>query len=468
LNFTLRAKLILVFIVGAVIREILAPFTGHPFDFEIWLRLGYYVALGQDPYNSTFPVANLSMPGSGYLPSIGYPPIWPLILAGIYKLYSILGYDNRFLYYFLLKQPMVAADLIDGFLIYRILLRISETKAFKAAAFWLLCPFTIIISSVWGMFDQIILAFLLASLLFLSKTVRSSLSESIGIILKLIPLLYVLLLSFAQKSNKKILVYLLISIGLSATVAFLPYVFFPNWSVSRVLQTGASVAGTVGNSMNYWVVLYVVTLKTTLPGSDFPTLQLLSFVWIPFVILGSFYCIKNYGADLVRVENFTVAALFVTMIFFLTRSQINEQYLIYFLGLGLLDYYLIGKSLRKKLFHAIWLDSLVFLIANNSFLLRFLDPISESYRSLETSLTLGAIGDARLAIMIATGLIFTFLSSLFLASLYSDIRARARANLHSSPSISESGSSTSLIRLKVRVSSSRLAMRIGLQFLGRS
>ena len=446
----------------------LAPFTGHPFDFEIWLRLGYYVAMGQDPYNSTFPVANLSMPGSGYLPSIGYPPIWPLMLAGIYKLYSIFGYDNRFLYYFLLKQPMVAADLIDGFLIYRFLSRTSETKAFKAASFWLLCPFTIIISSVWGMFDQIILAFLLASVFFLSKTVRSSLSESIGIVLKLIPLLYVLLLSFAQKSNKKILLYLLISIGLSSAIAFLPYLFFPSWSVSRVLQTGASVAGTVGNSMNYWVVLYVVTLKTTLPESDFPTLQWLSFVWIPFVILGSFYCIRKYGADLIRVENFTVAALFVTMIFFLTRSQINEQYLIYFLGLGLLDYHLIGKSLRKKLYHAIWLDSLVFLIANNSFLARFLDPIAESYRTLETSFTLGAIGDLRLAIMIAAGLFFTLLSAIYLASLYSDIHTRARGNSHSSPSMPESGSSKSIIRLKVRVRSSRLALRICSRFLGRS
>lgn len=410
-------------LVGSLVREIFAPFTGHPFDFEIWIRLGFYTALGQDPYRIMPPVANLSMPGSGPLPSIGYPPAWPFLLAGIYKLYSAIGVDNRFLYYFLLKQPMILCDLIDGLLIYKIVKRFSEKgKAFRALAFWLFCPYTIIISSVWGMFDQVILVLVLLSALLLSRTTTSALSETLGILLKAIPLIYLPVLAFIQKTRTKMIRYLAISIGVSLLFTLLPYLIFPNWNIVSLLGTGTSTVHKVGNSMNYWVVLYVVSNLTALPSQVFPTLDVLSYIWIPAVIAASIFCVRSLKQRSTNAKNVSLALLFVTLTFYLTRSQINEQYLIYFLGFGLVDYYLLASKTRRRIFHAIWIDSLAFLVANNSFLVRFLDPISIFYRNLDMSLTTGLAGDVQLAITVATGLIFSYLCAAYLRSLYSDIR----------------------------------------------
>ena len=38
-------------LVGLAIREALAPWTGHPFDFEIWVRLGVLALSGANPYS---------------------------------------------------------------------------------------------------------------------------------------------------------------------------------------------------------------------------------------------------------------------------------------------------------------------------------------------------------------------------------------------------------------------------------
>jgi hypothetical protein len=185
-----RTKIVLLFVIGASVREGLAPFTGHPFDFELWIRLGYYTAQGLDPYRITGPVPNLSMPGAGNMTSLGYPPVWPFVLAALYKLYALTGVSNRFFYYLILKQPMIIGDLLDGLIIYKIVKQKSETKALKALAFWLLCPFIILISAVWGMFDQLVLVFVLVSVFWSTRTKTTAVAEGVGILLKAIPLIY--------------------------------------------------------------------------------------------------------------------------------------------------------------------------------------------------------------------------------------------------------------------------------------
>src|SRR5580658_8056206 len=41
-----------ILLVGLAIRESFSFWTGHPFDFEIWIRTGYVVAHGTNPYLS--------------------------------------------------------------------------------------------------------------------------------------------------------------------------------------------------------------------------------------------------------------------------------------------------------------------------------------------------------------------------------------------------------------------------------
>jgi hypothetical protein len=101
------------------VREAFSFWTAHPFDFEIWVRVGYWVARGYTPYDAT-PVA----PGLTFSPvftgtnhaAIGYLPLWPLLLAAIYLLYTVVGFGTPFAYYFLLKQPMILGDFALGYL----------------------------------------------------------------------------------------------------------------------------------------------------------------------------------------------------------------------------------------------------------------------------------------------------------------------------------------------------------------
>jgi hypothetical protein len=54
-----KAGILLLLGAGLAIRETFASFTGHPFDFELWLRLGYYTSLGHDPYTATDQISGL-------------------------------------------------------------------------------------------------------------------------------------------------------------------------------------------------------------------------------------------------------------------------------------------------------------------------------------------------------------------------------------------------------------------------
>ena len=86
----------------------------------------------------------------------------------------------------------------------------------------------------------------------------------------------------------------------------------------------------------------------------------------------------------------------------------NEQYVIYFLGLGLVDYYVIGSKRRRKLFHGVWISSFVFLTANNTYFTRFLEPLSTYWLQLDLKFESGTLGDyRRFDILLVSGLVFS-------------------------------------------------------------
>src|SRR5690242_239167 len=108
-------------IIGILVREAFSFWTAHPFDFEIWVRTGYSVANGMSPYNSMPYLPGLSIAddfGGGFNAAIGYLPLWPLVLGAIYEIYSLGGSGNRFVYYFMIKQPIIFADVFLAFLLF--------------------------------------------------------------------------------------------------------------------------------------------------------------------------------------------------------------------------------------------------------------------------------------------------------------------------------------------------------------
>src|SRR3989442_15999822 len=88
-------------LLGLLIREAFSFWTGHPYDLEVWLRNAYFVSQGANPYTAYFPpvpglsFAFLNQPLGGG----GYLPLWPLIVAGLYRVYVVIPGANRFVLY---------------------------------------------------------------------------------------------------------------------------------------------------------------------------------------------------------------------------------------------------------------------------------------------------------------------------------------------------------------------------------
>ena len=408
---------------GVAVREAFSFWTGHPFDFEIWVRLGYYVSKGRDPYTFLQPVRGLSMPGIGVLPSIGYPPLWAFMQAAVYRLYSFIGVDNRFLYYFLIKQEMITGDIVAAFLIYKIVgRRAPRGDASAAFSFWMLCPITIILSSIWGMFDQLALVLILLSLLTLSSVTKSSVLEGIGVLLKGIPLIYLPGLALAQRSTSRRVAYLSIGILVAVSLSLAPYLVFHTWKLSSIFSTGLSTVNKIYNSINFWVVVYVWSNFLPVSSSVVQALTWLGYAWIAGVLGAYAFCFFRVGRERITEQYLVTALLFATVVFYLTRINVNEQYIVYFLGFGLIDRYWNGPK-RKRLFDGIWLTTLAFLAFNNTYFTRFLAPVSVYFTYLNDQIASGLSGDVRFGAMVLCGVVFTVLCALYLRSLYSDISA---------------------------------------------
>ena len=142
----------------------------------------------------------------------------------------------------------------------------------------------------------------------------------------------------------------------------------------------------------------------------------------PAIAIASIFCVVCIRKRDNLTRNLSISLLFVTLVFFLTKSIVNEQYTIYFLGLGLVDYFLVGRKRRKILFHAVWISSFVFLTANNTYFARFLEPLSIHYQQLDIMFESGSFGDIRFDILLVSGLAFSAFSLAYLLSLYGEIR----------------------------------------------
>ena len=156
-------------LLGLLVREAFSFWTGHPYDFELWIRNGYFVSQGANPYSAFLPpVTGLSFSYlNEKLPGVGYLPAWPLVVAGLYRLYSVLPGTNRFVLYFLIKQPSILGDVVLGFLVFRAIARWGGDRrtATLGLRFWMTFPYPILISAVWGQFDGIVAALFFAFLL---------------------------------------------------------------------------------------------------------------------------------------------------------------------------------------------------------------------------------------------------------------------------------------------------------------
>ena len=346
--------------VGLAIREILSFWTGHTYDFEIWVRLGFYMQHLGNPYTTLPYVQGLSFAPYPLTGSISYPPFSAFIFAGVYRLYLSTGVQSRFLYYFLLKQPMVLSDVFTAPLLASIALSsFGDQVARRVLKIWAFFPYSLIVSSLWGALDPVALLLILASASYFQKGKMTSSGLMLGfaIYLKTLPVigLPVLLmrpgLSLGDKVRLSSYSLLIPVLGILVPFAALGWSFEGlrnNFSYQIVIPAyGAlSAFGPLGLlSVPGWI------------------LSVTGIIWLPALFVAYFYLGR-------RRVNLTEGLMTVFLVFSVSRPLLPLEWAIYPLAFLLAARKTVGN------FVGLALSAMVAMLADNALLVRFFSPIS--------------------------------------------------------------------------------------------
>lgn len=385
-------------LLGLVLREALSFWTGHPYDLEVWIRTGYVVAHGTNPYLRPWP----SVPGVSFgyvgqlLPSAAYLPFWPDLFGGSYRLWEVVGGGNRFLLYGLLKQGQIVGDLATAALLYRYVIGATgdRRRAVSVLAFWSLFPYDILIGSVWGQLDPVTTALLLAVLLVgEGRAAVRSLLWGVGIFLKWITVIYLPLELFRNRGLRRLWPFVgaAVPIGLTA-LAFVA----AGWSLGPLFSTSGSQSLGGGGGMNLAQLFNLPPLASLLAARPDLTF-VLEDLWIPAVFAAGWvaarWVVRGGTGQEVR------ALLFVMTVFLLVRWGLYEQYFLYPFALLLVDLYCFHPR-RWGIFYFVAIAASLFLLTNSVLLVWFASPVDPAafawVQAVDNSPTWGTLRDALL------------------------------------------------------------------------
>jgi hypothetical protein len=281
-----RQKLYTILALGLIIRFALAPISGHPWDVYVWFDTGRIFAKGQNFYLNK---------------EYSYPPLWALYLVVVNSVYSglapILGVHpldtsqvqnilgttqdigtpliTDWLFNLLVKLLLIAFDALLAFLIYRIVARRFglPSRALLAFTAFFLNPYTIWISSVWGMFDVLPTYFMILAVLCMidNRLELSGIVFGIATGLKYYPVLVLLVLMIGTGliSNRHKTQRLLIPF-LGTVLAFsIPFLLADSTSyISGILgpvTPGSPVTNVKFGNLSIWLILPLVGFDTVSP-----------------------------------------------------------------------------------------------------------------------------------------------------------------------------------------------------------
>jgi len=352
---------------GLLIRVLLAPWTEQRFDnyvSRLWCSLVYGYNLY--PFEPRIP------PDYPLVLRYSYPPVWLFVSLPLFFIWwRITGFefprnpgflwnqwavaDNIFESYrsfippalplldLLFKLPNILADIGIGYLLIDLA---QDTRYKKAILFlWILNPYTIHISSIWGMFDPLctFFAFYSIYLLWKRKLFSSALFLSLGIATKMFPMFFlipILVYVYKDQGLRNSFRYLVISLFVGVLI-FSSFLLFSDGLefMCRLFTFKASpdwYGRNLIGGLTWTQLLTLYQWETNQPV--FP------LIFIP-LFLGLNYIFWRGKNDFDSLVTCLVGVLLLT---YLSYTVVNPQYIFWVLPFML--YLVIKGRFSKKLY----------------------------------------------------------------------------------------------------------------------
>lgn len=348
-----------IIIVGLAIRLCVAPFTGHPCDMLLWESFGQsFIVGGVNPYAVSF----------------AYPPPWILITGLMYSVYLL--FPNDLFLSFILKLPIIIGDLLVGLTLFNIVFHITkdQRKAEYAIGLYMLNPYVIWISSIWGMFDSLpALCTLLAFMYFVDgKKEVSAIFLGLGIAFKYYPILLlpiVLLYEWKQKKVNDALRYVLYAL-IPLFVVSAPFLVI-GWQdyidqvstvplmVYRWPSTPASFLAFIYIFRDLWPALFDYAMANSW-WVNILSYSLFLAIYASIILM----ILRQKSSSLSRKLNSGVLAALLAVL--LSSKMVCEQYFQWAVPFIILDC-IVFNGKNKRLYNVLWLAFFTFFSINVPF-----------------------------------------------------------------------------------------------------
>lgn len=194
---------------------------------------------------------------------LDYPPGYLYVLGWLDQLKSLFGLTQESqMYTLIIKLPAIIADVICGYVVYRIGRKLTNNaEALFASAAFLFCPAVLINSTVWGQIDSFCLLILLASIWLLQsgRVVPAAVLYGLAVICKPQMLIFAPLYLFytVYRKNYKGLVLGVLAALLTILAVATPFVknFNYLWLIGKYRETMDYYSYYTINAYNIWGVL---------------------------------------------------------------------------------------------------------------------------------------------------------------------------------------------------------------------
>lgn len=365
-----RAYHILVWIGGISANLILAPYLRHPWDFDIWISTMEDLFAGRNPYD--FLMAETLRRGYNF-PYYDYPPLWALILLPHYLLFLIQPIHEVEVLRTILKIPLVAANLLTGYLLYIISRDRGERLGLIHFAAFSLNPFILLESSGAGLHDGLAAFFSLLAFFTFSRRKRDLAALTLGLAIsaKMYPIfLLAPFILFVRGTLRKIRFAVLTAIPLA--LLSVPFLLWNPESYIHMLILRHAASPVHGFSLWELIRQSWFNLTGTWDIWFYPNYRFAMPIII-LLILG--VCLHYHGREK-TVDNLLSACLAVALITTIIAVESHPSFFIW-----LAPFILLGKRRRIWLIYTVLTVCLYLYIAVGYPINRFWGrPLIPGYR----------------------------------------------------------------------------------------